>query len=470
MLPVLRRTASVLAALVTVLLLPAVGAAIAAPRAFTDPYTPGPARVVPAPTPPPHDPDRPTAVVVVGDRGGLVSDVLAPYQVLAESGRFNLYVVAPQRRPLPLTGGLDLVPDLTFEELAARTARADLVVVPAPPDDDEPTIAPVVGWLRGQAERGALVLSVCNGAGTVAAAGLLDGRPATSHWNRLGRYASRYPAVDWVRGQRVVDDGDVVSTAGILAGVDGTLHVVERLAGPAVADRAAARVGWTHFREDPPAQDRPAVPDPAAILNAGYRWAPATVGVLLDDGVAETELASVFDAYGGQSLATRTLALGVDGAPIRSRHGLTFLPRDNLAAGSSRIDRLVVPGAAARPIAAPVAAPPPEYVHHPPAFAYDAVVTDLARTTDTATARWVATVIELPTEGLVLAGPRWPWAPTVVLVALLLPGAAVVVLVAAARRRGRARRRAALSVSSSTLSTTTDEGGDRHGPPRRGAR
>ncbi|GAA4896656.1 DJ-1/PfpI family protein [Actinomycetospora straminea] len=449
----LRRTALVLAAVVTVLLLPAVSAAVVAPRAFTDPYTPGPPRVVPAPAPPPHDPGRPTAVVVVSDRGGLVSDVLAPYQVLAETGRFNLYTVAPQRRPLPLTGGLDLVPDLTFDELAGRTARADLVVVPAPPDDEPATTAPVAGWLRGQADRGAMVLSVCNGAGTVAAAGLLDGRPATSHWNRLGRYAARHPAVDWVRGQRVVDDGDVVSTAGILAGIDGTLHVVERLAGPAVADRAAAAVGWRYFRADPPAQDRLAVPDPPAILNAGYRWDPTTVGVLLDDGVAEIELASVFDAYGGQSLATRTLALGVDGAPVRSRHGLVFLPRDNLAGGASCIDRLVVPGAAARPITAPLAAPPPEYVHHAPGFAYDAVVTDLARTTDTATARWVATVVELPAEGLVLDGPRWPWLPTLTLVALLLPGATVVAVVVARRRR---RGRTGLSGSGSTLSTGTD--------------
>jgi hypothetical protein len=232
--------------------------------------------------------------------------------------------------------------------------------------------------------------------------------------------------------------------------------VVERLAGPPVADDAAAAVGWTHFREDLPAQDRPAVPDPAAILNAGYRWDPATVGVLLDDGVGEIELASVFDAYGGQSLATRTLALGVDGAPVRSRHGLTFLPRYTLAAGASRIDRLVVPGATARPVVAPVAAPAPEYVHHAPGFAYDAVVTDLARTTDTATARWVATVTELPTEGLVLSGPRWPWPPTVTLVALLLPGA-VVVAVLVARPRGR--QRTGLSGSGSTLSIGTDERG-----------
>jgi transcriptional regulator GlxA family with amidase domain len=427
---VLRRTALVLAAVITVLLLPAVGAAVSAPRAFTSPYTPGPVRAVPATTLPPHDPGKPTAVVVVGDRGAEVSDVLAPYQVLAETQRFNVYTVAPQRRPVTLTGGLDLVPDLTFDELAARVGRPDLVVVPALPDEGQPTTAPVTGWLRTQADRGVLVLGVCRGAAVVAAAGLLDGRPATSHWTSISRYAARFPDVEWVRGRRVVDDGDVVTTAGVLSNLDGTLHVVERLAGPAVADGAAAAVGWAHFRNNPSAQNRSGFPDPVAIVNASYRWDPATVGVVLADGVGEIELASVFDPYGGQSLATRTLALSPDGSPVRSRHGLTFLPRDTLAAAAARIDRLVVPGAAARPVAAPLAGPTPEYVHAGGGFAYDAVVTDLARHTDTATARWTAAVLELPTGGLVLDGPRWPWAPTLLLVLLLLPGAAVVLGVA----------------------------------------
>lgn len=179
-------------------------------------------------------------MVVVGDRGAVVSDVLAPYEVLAATNRFNLYTVAPQRRPVPLTGGLDLVPDLTFADLAARLGGAapDLVVVPALPDDGEATIAPVIGWLRDQADRGAMLLSVCNGAAILASAGLLDGRPATAHWLRIGKFEQQYPQVGWMPGRRFVDDGDLVATAGILSGVDGTVHMVERLGRP---ERMAAR-------------------------------------------------------------------------------------------------------------------------------------------------------------------------------------------------------------------------------------
>jgi putative intracellular protease/amidase len=435
MLNVLRRTARVLAVLVAVLLLPVGFAAVSAPAAFGGHYAPGPDRAVPAAAPAPHDPGKPTAVVVVGALGAEVADVLAPYEILAATGRFNVYTVGPERRPVPLTGGLDLVPDLTFDELANRAAP-DLVVVPALPDVGEPTTAPVTEWLRTQADRGAQLLSVCSGAGVLASAGLLDGRPATSHWMRLGGLESRYPDVEWVRGQRFVDDGDIVTTAGILSGVDGTLHVVERLMGPAVARDAAAAIGWRHYGAAPPVTTEIPVPDAAAILNAGYRFDPPTVGVALTDGVGEIELASVFDPH-ALSLAARTLAVSADGGPVRSRHGLTFLPRADLASAAPGLDRLLVPGsaaAAARGIPAPGGLEP-EYVHDRPGFAFDATMTDLARSTDVATARWAAKVLELPTDDLVLDGPAWPWVPTLTIVALMLPGAGIAAVVLR-RRRG----------------------------------
>lgn len=364
--------------------------------------------------------------------------MLAPYEILAATGRFNVYTVGPERRPVPLTGGLDLVPDLTFDELAAL-AVPGLVVVPQLADAGEPTAAPVTEWLRAQAGHGAQLLSICTGAGVLASAGLLDGRPATAHWLRLPGLESRYPEVQWVRGQRFVDDGDIVTTGGILSGVDGTLHVVERLLGPGVAAEAAAAVGWRHHGRGapPPVTTGSAVPDPVAILNAAYTWDPAAVGVVLSDGVGEIELASVFDTQ-AWSLAGRTLAVTADGGPVRSRHGLTFLPRADLAAAAAELDRLLVPGraaAAARAVAPVPGGPAPEYVHDRPGFAFDATVADLARGADVATARWVAKVLELPTDGLTFDGRLWPWATTVVPVGLVLLSAAVVAAVG--RRRVR---------------------------------
>jgi putative intracellular protease/amidase len=374
------------ALVVAVLAVPAVGATVSALSAFGALYSPGPDRPVPAAAPPVHDPAKPTAVVVVGDRGAVVSDALAPYEILAATGRFNV---------------------------------------------GEPSTEPVKSWLRTQAAHGAKLLGVCNGGGVLASTGLLDGRPATAHWLKLDAFAGDYPAVRWVRGQRFVDDGDVVTTAGILSGIDGTLHWVERLAGPEVAAGAAKAIGWQRYGTTVPVHQPASMPDAAAIVNAGFRWNPDEIGVLLTTGVGEIELASVFDTE-GQSLSSRTLAVSVDGAPIRSRYGLTFVPRGSLA--SADLDRLIVPGAT-RGVTTPPGGPAPEYVHDRPGFAYDTAVGALSRRTDVATARWTAKVLELPADGVVFEGRAWPWPPTALPIALVVLGAAVVTAFVRVRKR-----------------------------------
>jgi transcriptional regulator GlxA family with amidase domain len=249
----------VIAVLLAVLLLPAavgVTRGLARSRDRYAPLTTAQAPAAPAPSRA-HDPDKPTAVVVVGAKGAEVSDVLAPFEVLATTDAFNVYTVAPDRRPLPLTGGLHLIPDLTFAELPERLGgAADVVVVPALPDAGMPSTAPVIEWLREQADGGALMVSVCAGAHVLAATGLLDGREATSHWARMSELEREYPDVHWVRGTRYVDEGDVLTTGGLLSSIDGTLRVIERLVDSDTARRTADAVGWRYYSPGAPASMR----------------------------------------------------------------------------------------------------------------------------------------------------------------------------------------------------------------------
>ena len=136
----------------------AVGIAGATGEIYTarDPSAP-PAQVdkVAAPT---HDPAKPTAVVVLASEGANAADVLAPYEVLASTGAFNLYTVAPERRPVPLTGNLDLVPDLSLGQLDQRLPTGPVVIVV--PQLSEvasglpPSLAPVIAWLQRQRAQG----------------------------------------------------------------------------------------------------------------------------------------------------------------------------------------------------------------------------------------------------------------------------------------------------------------------------
>jgi transcriptional regulator GlxA family with amidase domain len=376
---------------------------------------------VAAATPPVHDPAKRTVAVVVGNAGANVADALVTYEVFATTGAFNTYIVAPERRPVTLLGGLELIPDLSFAQLGQRLGGSapDVTVVPAMPDSDPSNYAAVTPWLRNTAANG-LLLSVCAGADVVADAGLLDGRHATSHWYWIPELRKHYPAVDWRRGVRYVDDGNLISTGGLLSSVDGSLRAIERLLGTDAATAAAKAIGWRYYSPGKAAALAPqkltAGDALLHTLNVGYRWDAPTLGVVLTDGVGEIELAAAFDSYAEQSLSVRTLAVGTDGTAVRSRHGLTFLPRTGLADAGTKVDRLVVPGAAAAARSAPdVAAAarradvPVTYLNARPGFAFDGALRDVAATMDVPTARWAGKILEYPTAALGLSGSGWPW-------------------------------------------------------------
>lgn len=370
---------------------------------------------------PAHDPRRPTAAIVLDPVGTNAADVLAPYEVLARSGHYNLYTVAEQRRPVPLNGGADLVPDLTFDQLDRRTGgAADVVVVPAFNDTTGSGRAPVVSWLRMQAAGGARLLGVCIGVEQVAATGVLDGRPATTNWlwRSMRGIEDRYPEVDWVDGVRYVDDGSVITTAGVLSGIDGALRVVETDAGTGVARWVAHEVGWPHYTPGHAArieQSRPGPADAVALLNVGFRTPEAT-GVLLTERVGEIELASALRPYTELSFVAQLSVVSADGGAVRTRHGLTFLPRGRLAGIAGEVDRLLVPGldayhrgAAAvggvRAVGTSVV-----FLHQHAGFPFDAALRDIARHADRATATWVSKSLEYRPAGE-LTGPMLPWRP-----------------------------------------------------------
>ncbi|MEU4746063.1 AraC family transcriptional regulator, partial [Actinosynnema sp. NPDC023658] len=197
--------------------------------------------------------------------------------------------------------------------------------------------------------------------------------------------------------------------------------------------------------------------DAVVGFNSAFGWDRDTIGVLLTEGVGEIELASAFDTY-GQSLAVGTLAVAPGAEPVRSRHGLTFVPRADPAAAGA-IDRLVVPGAAAaRGRAADRYADlEPVYLHGEPGFPFDGVLADLARTTDVATATWTARVLEYPVDHLALDGAAWPWTRTLRpfgLALLGVLGALGLIRVARWSRRPRGAGQVDTSRSAATASST----------------
>ncbi|MFC8044886.1 GlxA family transcriptional regulator [Nocardia sp. NPDC057353] len=175
--------------------------------------------------------------------------------------------------------------DLRVEHGLAALETAELVVVPG---IALPTLAPppeVLDALRAAAARGATMVSICVGAFVLAHAGLLDGRRATTHWGYCAEFARMFPAVRLEPEALYVDDGAVLSSAGLAAGLDLCLHLVRReLGAQAAADLARWNVTPPH-REGGQAQYIPAAPPPrteAGALAATLSWAAANPAAVPD--------------------------------------------------------------------------------------------------------------------------------------------------------------------------------------------
>jgi AraC family transcriptional activator FtrA len=150
---------------------------------------------------------------------------------------------------------------------------ADTVVVPGYAPHAEPP-ASVLEALRAVADRGARVVSVCTGAFALAAAGLLDGRRATTHWKDADELATRYPDVDVDADVLYVDAGAVLTSAGVAAGIDLCLHLVRADFGEQAAARIARRMVVAPHRDGGQAQllQRP-LPSRGTGLAATCAWA-----------------------------------------------------------------------------------------------------------------------------------------------------------------------------------------------------
>ncbi len=152
------------------------------------------------------------------------------------SAPFNVFTIARDTRPLMATGGLEVTPGYSF----ADAPSIDLLVVPggfgtrALLENDV-----TLDWIREVAKSAKLVTSVCTGALLLAKAGLLGGRRATTHWAALDLLASMDPTMTVEREQRVVEEDGIVTSAGVSAGIDMALTVVERFCGKEVADETA---------------------------------------------------------------------------------------------------------------------------------------------------------------------------------------------------------------------------------------
>jgi transcriptional regulator GlxA family with amidase domain len=186
-----------------------------------------------------------------------VLDFCGPYEVFSvtrldeerrreEPSPFEVLLVAETSEPTVATGGLRVIPDVTLE----TCPPLDILVVPGGwGTRKEIENQRLLTWIAERAQQVETLTSVCTGAMLLAQVGLLDGRRATTHWRSLDRMRESFPAVTVEDKLHVVEDGHVLTSAGISAGIDMALRRVARSFGEGVG-RATARHMEYPFPDD----------------------------------------------------------------------------------------------------------------------------------------------------------------------------------------------------------------------------
>lgn len=180
-----------------------------------------------------------------------VLDFCGPFEVFStarsagehddESRLFQVVTIAERSTTITCRGGLLVQPQHSL----ADHPSLDILVIPGGQGTRrERHNQALLDWIARQDRHTELTTSVCTGAFLLAERGLLDQHRATTHWNSIDWMRATYPAIEMVANERVVDEGHVITSAGISAGIDMSLHVVARLHGIDTAEWTARRMEY----------------------------------------------------------------------------------------------------------------------------------------------------------------------------------------------------------------------------------
>ena len=212
-----------------------------------------------------------------------ILDFAGPMEVFAYAG-YKVFTVSADNSPIKSQGILNVTPDYTLED----APEADILAFFGGNSNAASQNPKVIEWVKKQEVD--YHFSVCTGAFVLAEAGILDGKTATTFHDALDGLESNYPKIDVRRGVRFIDNGKVITTAGVSAGIDGALHLVAKLQGLNAAKRTAYYMEYDNWKpgdglilsEDNPYEEINEVPDLDAFLGKYEYRDGSTIQIVLD--------------------------------------------------------------------------------------------------------------------------------------------------------------------------------------------
>ncbi len=187
-----------------------------------------------------HDQTKPLKVAIFVFQGVQVIDFSGPFEVFTQAGA-NVYTVGETGKAITTAGGLTITPQYIFD----RAPKPDVLVLPGGDNALKEMLNPIVTrWIAETARPTRQVLTVCSGAFLAAKAGLLEGQSATTFYGLLDELHKLSPATRVVWDKKYVDSGNIVTTAGLSSGVEGSLYVVSKLLGMGHAQSVALNMEY----------------------------------------------------------------------------------------------------------------------------------------------------------------------------------------------------------------------------------
>lgn len=187
-----------------------------------------------------------------------VLDFAGPFEVFSTASRvkerldpnrpvlFNVFTVGVNSAPILARGGLQVTPKHTI----ANHPEIDLLIIPGGIVSDELENANLVSWIRKTSNTAEITASVCTGAFLLAKAGQLQSKTAITHWEDIDDFRVMFPEIEINKDVRWVDEGEIVTAAGISAGIDMSLHLVSRVENRELAVRTARQMEYD-WRQNP---------------------------------------------------------------------------------------------------------------------------------------------------------------------------------------------------------------------------
>ncbi|MBI3396261.1 MAG: DJ-1/PfpI family protein, partial [Spirochaetia bacterium] len=265
--------------------------------------------------------DKPVIAVVADNEMTELTDFVVPYAVLKASGVAQVFSVATGSGIVNLYPALKMQAQASMAEFDQTYPQgADYVFVPAVHNVQA---AVLQNWVKAQSAKGAVIVGICDGVWVLAHAGLLDKRRAVGFWYSMDSLQKQFPGTTWVRHQRYLADGKIITTTGVTASLPASLALVASIAGHERATALANELGIRNYLSTHDSQQfRLSAAHITTIASNWLRfWSHEEIALPLSDGVNDIALALYADAW-SRTYRSQVKTYASSMQAIQTRYGL----------------------------------------------------------------------------------------------------------------------------------------------------